>query len=84
MVVDSLAASVPILASRWNLNEEVLPQGCGFFCEPRDGESLISALTAITENPERLNPMFARCAEEAAHFDVRNVITPQLCNDLFH
>lgn len=84
VVVDSLAASVPILASRWNLNEEVLPQGCGFFCEPRDGESLISALTAITDNPERLNPMFARCAEEAARFDVRNVITPQLCNDLFH
>lgn len=86
VVIDSMAASVPILASDWNFNREVVNPECGFICaggEEGDGAAFTRALSEILDNRTCLNDMFPKCQPEAARYDVSRIITPELTGILF-
>ncbi len=84
IIIDSLAACVPILASDWNLNPEILPKECSFMCGSYDEQSFMESFSRILHDPECLNPMFEKCQEHAMRFDVSRVITSELCKEILH
>lgn len=87
VVIDSMAASVPILASDWNFNREVVNQQCGFIYPGGDDgnpEAFTAALRHILDDRTCLNPMFAVCQSEARRFDVERIITPGLAASLLN
>lgn len=74
-LLDALAAGVPVIASNWKFNSEiVLERKTGLLFSVFDTEDLRSKLEWALLNPQKWNEMKIFCLEEANKFLAGNVI----------
>ncbi|NBB78322.1 MAG: glycosyltransferase [Verrucomicrobia bacterium] len=75
VVVEAYAAGIPVLASRWQDNKEVIEEGVtGVLVEPHDQAALTTALLHVLEHPSLLTALKKGASERAEMFHVDNVI----------
>ena len=68
-LIDAFFAGVPVVASRWKYNEEIVTEGLvGTFVPPRDAEALAQRLLEIQTAPESWNAMKENCLLRAAEY----------------
>lgn len=74
-LLDAFASGVPVLASDWRYNSEiVLHEKTGLIYPPKDVESLKEALIRIETNPDWWQSLRQNCLDEAKKYDRRIVI----------
>ena len=83
VVVDSYLAGLPILASNWSLNPEIVNNETGYIVPVNDVDALIERMEYLIVHKELLNPMFKRTQQEAMRYDVNNVVSVKLIEELF-
>ena len=68
-LIDALAAGIPVIASDWKYNPELVKQGfTGMLFKTHDVEELTNALVYIYENQRMWNGMRINCIIEAKNF----------------
>lgn len=80
IIIDAFIAGLPVIATDWNLNKDILKEGDSVcFIPPRDGERLAEAMAHyITLPAPRLAEISASCQREAAKYDTDQVLTSSL------
>lgn len=82
VIVDAFMAGVPVLASDWNFNPELITEGTGYICRSKDIGNFTSRLFEVYDNRVALSECFDRCVEEGQKYDVNNIITADYLNKL--
>lgn len=78
VVIDAFIAGIPIIASDWNLNKEVVDDGnTGWIVPVHDVSALAEKMKYIIDNPHSLETMSKKCLEKAANFDSRVVLSEE-------
>ena len=68
-LIDALAAGVPVIASDWRYNSEiVMPGTTGLLFKTRDVEELTDKLIYIYENQRTWNNLKTKCIAEAKNY----------------
>lgn len=76
VVIDAYIAGVPLIASDWHFNAEVIADGeTGVLIPPQDEESLYSAMKSFVVNKAIINEMSAACKKRAKQYDVNSVLS---------
>lgn len=75
VVLDAYIAGLPVIASDWNLNTEVLSEGItGLLVPPGDAAALAAAMHQIMEEREKLPAYSAECHHRAMDYTVEQVL----------
>ena len=83
IVIDAYIAGLPIIASDWNMNKEVIEDGkTGFIIPTHDAHSLALKMKELIDGQADLYQMRCHCAERAQYYDYRNVVTEDLLKNL--
>lgn len=83
VVLDAYIAGVPIIATDWNLNAEVIEDNqTGIIIPAHDSEALFNAMKAVIKGEIDLFPMKTRCLDYVQKFDFRNVLSKDLMRKL--
>lgn len=83
VVLDANMAGVPIIASDWSMNTEVIRDGyTGFIIPTRDVEALSAQMRIVIDGEVDLIQLRKNCLEWVQRFDVRNVITKELLESI--
>lgn len=73
--IDAFSAGVPVLASNWKYNNEVVKEGInGGIFEPKDVEELTKRLIEMAHNPEPWLDMRQQCISDAHIYEPDNVM----------
>ncbi len=81
-IIDSYISGVPVLATNWKYNSEIVEEGkTGWLVEPNNEKALEEKLIEILYNKEKLNQMRKNCVEEAKKYHVDNVL-PKLLKEM--
>lgn len=76
VIVDAFVAGLPVLASDWNLNSEVVEEGkTGYLIEACNLTSLTDKMKHVIENPDELVRMSRNCRTRAKDFHVDAVLS---------
>ncbi len=73
-ILDSLMAGVPIIASDWRYNAEIVNNSVGFIFPNRDVDGLANILNQIAENPDIIINMKRNCLIESRKYSEKEVI----------
>lgn len=73
-VIDALAAGVPVLASDWRYNSEIVTDKIGFTYKTRDVNMLADKLFEISQNIEKVNSKKEECIKEAQKYLPENAM----------
>lgn len=74
-LIDAMAAGVPVVASDWKYNGEVVIHGqTGVILQDYDAEKLIDQLKSMKENPTAWNSMKETTLDEAGKYTPRAVV----------
>lgn len=83
VVLDANMAGVPIIASDWNMNTEVIMDGyTGFIVPTYDIETLVFQMRRVIEGKVDLIQLRKNCLEWVRKFDVKNVVTKELLRQI--
>lgn len=75
VVIDAFIAGLPILASRWNMNPEIIEEGVlGILFEPKDETALAQTLMGVINEPASLRAMSFQCKEESMKYHADTVL----------
>lgn len=78
IVIDAYISSLPIIASDWNLNKDVIEDGqTGWIIPSHDVEALTERMKFVIDHPEEVQRMSAICHEKAAQYDSRIVLSEE-------
>ena len=83
VIVDSYLAGLPIIASDWSLNAEIVLEDTGCIIPVNDVNALIGKMEYLISHKELLNPMFKNAQQRAMQYDVNNVVNEKLIVELF-
>ena len=76
IVIDAFISSMPIIASDWNLNKEVIEEGrTGWIIPPHDVDALAERMKYVINNREEVQRMSIFCRKRAAQYDSRIVLS---------
>ena len=76
IVIDAYISSLPIIASDWNLNKDVIEDGqTGWIIPSHDVEALTERMKFVIDHPEEVQRMSSICREKAAQYDSRVVLS---------
>lgn len=68
-IMDAFSAGVPIIATDWHLNGEIIQEGhTGFLYDPQKPEKLAELMEYLMNNPELVFAMRKNCLEEAKKY----------------
>ncbi len=74
-IISAFAAGLPVIATDWRCNPEVIRDGVDGILYPTGANSqLEKILTGLAEHPNELNALKPNCLERAAHYSASNVI----------
>ena len=74
-VVDAFAAGLPVIATDWKYNAEVIRDGeDGIIYSLHDGEALLNILLRVAKSPEEVFEMKTKARERAFDYDPQNAI----------
>ena len=83
VVIDAYIAGIPIIASDWNLNKEVVNDGkTGYIIKTKDVQLLYDAMLSFIKGEVNLKEMREYCAKYAYNYDYRNVISERFMNSI--
>lgn len=78
IVIDAYISSLPIIASDWNLNKDVIEDGqTGWIIPSHDVEALVERMKFVIDHPKEVQRMSAICRERAAQYDSRIVLSEE-------
>lgn len=70
IVIDAYIASLPIIASDWNLNKDVIEDGVtGWIIPSNDVDALTERMKYVIDHTEEVQQMSVTCRERAAQYD---------------
>ena len=75
VVIDAYIAGVPIIASNWNCNEEVIDASTGIIIPHHDEEALFVAMKNTIIDGSQLKRLARNCQERAREYDNRQVLS---------
>lgn len=76
IIIDALISGLPIIASLWNMNAELITdQVTGILIPPKNLEALIESLEEAITNPEKMQRMRSDCQAKAKSYDVQSILT---------
>lgn len=67
-ILDAMAAGIPIVASNWKYNTEIINENIGFVYPVRDQEAFIRILKMVADNPRILLDKKKDCLREAGKY----------------
>ena len=73
-VIDALTAGVPVIASDWKYNPEIVSDDVGIIFQHQNVTALSGILEKCFQNPESLNQMKANCTFKAKCYTTEKVI----------
>lgn len=83
VVVDAYIAGLPIIASDWNLNKEVIKNGeTGFIIRTKNVQQLYNQMLKFINNEVDLAEMRKYCVSAAQNFEYRKVLSEKLMNEI--
>lgn len=78
IVIDAYISSLPIIASDWNLNKDVIEDGVtGWIIQAHDVKALTERMEYVINNPDEVVKMGAVCKNRAALYDSRVVLSEE-------
>lgn len=78
IVIDAYISSLPIIASDWNLNKDVIEDGVtGWIIPTHDVDALTERMKFVIDHPEEVQRMSIVCRERAAQYDSRIVLSEE-------
>lgn len=81
--IDSFIAGLPIIASDWNLNKEIIEDGVtGLIIKSQSISSLSNAILSVLDGNININKMSINCQEKAKQYKIENVLNDDLLNNL--
>lgn len=79
VIIDAYISGLPVIASDWNMNREVIEEGVtGWIIPPKDHEALAQAISRVIKHPEQLAPMREHCYQRALEYDCDTVLSRDL------
>ena len=75
VVIDAYIAGLPIIASNWSYNEEVIDEKTGVIIPHHDEDALFSAMKKVLDNEYDLDAMSIECQNRASQYDNRIVLS---------
>ena len=85
VVIDAYIAGVPIIASNWNCNEDVVNSKTGVIIPHHNEEALCEIMKATIDGKYDLKQMASKCQKMALDYDNRNVLSLEhLCQIGFY
>lgn len=83
VVIDAYISSLPIIATDWNLNTDVIEDGKdGWIIPVHNVDALIAAMKNVIEHPETLINKVNHIRNKALQYDCRNILTQALFKQL--
>ena len=84
IIIDAYIAGLPIIATDWNLNKDIVREGLtGLLIPPHDISSLVEAMIDfITMGQEKLKSFSKICQQEAMNYDVNHVLSPSVLGEI--
>lgn len=73
-LLDSFSAGVPVIASDWKYNAEIVNEKVGFVYSTGDEQALLKLLRSIADNPTMLIDKKPQCLTEAEKYKPENVV----------
>lgn len=83
VIIDAYIAGLPIIATKWAYNEEVIKDGeTGMLIPTHDVESLCEKMSQSISNPQLIAEMSKSCQQEARKYDTGNVLSETFLNKI--
>lgn len=83
IAIDAYMSGLPIIASDWSMNKEVVDDGVtGFIIPAHDSKALALKMKAFLDKQYDLKTLTNNCIERAKLYDYRNVVTKDLLINL--
>lgn len=83
IAIDAYMSALPIIASDWSMNKEVVEDGVtGFIIPVHDSKALALRMKAFLDKKYNLKVLSKNCIERAKGYDYRNVVTKDLLINL--
>lgn len=82
VIIDSFIAGVPILATKWNLNGEIITKNTGFLIDPHSPLQIENILQKIITKEIILTPMYKKVQEYSKQFDCTAIINAHLLKNI--
>lgn len=80
-LIDALAAGLPVIATDWHSNPEIVVQNkTGILYPARSAEALAEILLDAASHPEHINAMRSACIQRASYYLPDNIIQPLVKN----
>lgn len=73
-LIDAFTAGVPVIASAWKYNAEIVNENVGYVYPTRDNQALFDILKEISENPIRILRKKTACLKEAEKYRIDKAI----------
>lgn len=82
-LVDAFIAGLPIVATDWHLNTEIVKEGeTGFIIPPQDEDALFRVMEDILNNPSQLTKLAKNSRRESDKYDINKVWNKELLNEI--
>lgn len=75
VIIDAYISGVPIIASDWNCNTEVVDEEIGIIIKTHDQDELTAAMKSVLDGNYDLKKMAEACQKRALTYDNRNVLS---------
>lgn len=75
IIIDSYISGVPIIASDWNFNSEVVDSDTGIIIEAQNADELLKSMKAVIDGEYDLNKLSQECKKRALSYDIENVLS---------
>lgn len=73
-LLDAMAAGVPVIASDWRYNSEIVNEKTGYVYPVHDNHAFVTTLISVGNNPDLLLSKKSDCLKEAEKYRAENVI----------
>lgn len=82
IIVDSFIAGLPIIASRWGINSELINERTGFLVPPHSSTEVVEILKHVLDGEIDINKLSENVTKKSSMYDVGNVISRQLIEQI--
>lgn len=73
IIIDAFISGLPIIASDWNFNKELVDEKTGWIIKAKDEKALFECMLNVIQSKDIIDKSIA-CQSKSKSFDVRNVI----------
>ena len=78
IIIDAFIAGVPVIASDWNMNSELIVDGQnGFLIPPSDSQALYQVMKSIILGKVDICKLKQNCQRQALRYDINEVLSEQ-------